>query len=112
MSLVVSPAPLTVTAANASRAYGQTNPAFTGTITGVTNGDNITATYSCSATSQQPGGDVSHHAQPGGPEQPPDQLYRSRLVNGTLTVSMAAPVSDLDQSRPPSLMAPPSVPTS
>jgi hypothetical protein len=28
VSLVVSPAPLTVTAANASRPYGQTNPVF------------------------------------------------------------------------------------
>jgi len=49
-TLTVNPAPLSVTAANASRAYGAPNPAFTGTITGIKNGDNITATYSTTAT--------------------------------------------------------------
>ena len=49
-SLTVSPAPLTVTADNATRAYGAPNPAFTGTIVGIKNGDNITATYSTTAT--------------------------------------------------------------
>jgi len=46
---VVSPAPLSVTANGASRAYGAANPAFTGTLTGVVNGDAITATYASSA---------------------------------------------------------------
>ena len=50
-TLTVNPAPLTVTVANASRAYGAANPAFTGTITGIKNGDVITATYSTTATS-------------------------------------------------------------
>jgi 6-phosphogluconolactonase (cycloisomerase 2 family) len=45
-TLTVNPAPLTVSAANASRVYGDPNPAFTGTLTGIKNGDNITATYS------------------------------------------------------------------
>ena len=49
VSLLVLPAPLSVTATNATRLYGQTNPVFTGTITGIRNGDNISATYSCSA---------------------------------------------------------------
>ena len=56
VSLVVLPASLTVMAANASRAYGQTNPLFTGTITGIQNGDNITATYACSADTDSPVG--------------------------------------------------------
>ena len=56
VSLVVLPAPLTVTASNASEPYGQFDPAFTGAIAGVTNGDNITATYSCSATANSPPG--------------------------------------------------------
>lgn len=54
--LTVSPALLTVTAANASRLYGDANPAFTGTITGLKNGDNITATYATSATPTSPVG--------------------------------------------------------
>jgi hypothetical protein len=45
-TLTVNPAPLTVSAANATRVYGDPNPVFTGTITGIKNGDNITATYS------------------------------------------------------------------
>ena len=50
VTLVVSPATLTATAFNANRTYGQANPAFLGTISGVTNGDDITAIYNCSAT--------------------------------------------------------------
>ena len=41
--LTVSPAPLTVTAGNASRLYGNPNPLFSGTISGIANSDNITA---------------------------------------------------------------------
>jgi len=48
--LTVTAAPLTVTANNASRFYGDVNPAFTGTISGLLNGDNITASYQSSAT--------------------------------------------------------------
>jgi len=49
-SLSVMAAPLTVTALNATRAYGAANPSFSGTISGIQNNDNITATYSTSAT--------------------------------------------------------------
>jgi subtilase family serine protease len=56
VSQVVTPAPLTVTTSNAARVYGQSAPAFTGLITGLVNGDSITANYSCSATvSSAPG---------------------------------------------------------
>jgi 6-phosphogluconolactonase (cycloisomerase 2 family) len=55
-TLTVSPATLTVAAANASRLYGDPNPVFTGTITGLKNGDNITATYATSATPSSPVG--------------------------------------------------------
>ena len=56
VSLTVSSVPLTVTANSASRPYGQTNPALTGTIAGVVNGDNITASNSCLATVTSPVG--------------------------------------------------------
>ena len=49
-TLTVTKAPLTVTAADTSRAFGAGNPSFTGTLTGVVNGDPITATYASSAT--------------------------------------------------------------
>ncbi len=49
-TLTVTSSALTVTANGASRGYGATNPAFSGTITGLVNNDNITATYTTTAT--------------------------------------------------------------
>jgi len=49
-TLTITPAPLSVTADNASRVYGDPNPVFTGTIVGIKNGDAITATYTSIAT--------------------------------------------------------------
>jgi hypothetical protein len=46
----VAKASLTVTASNATRAYGQTNVSLTGSMTGLVNGDNITVSYSTIAT--------------------------------------------------------------
>jgi len=56
VSQVVLPAMLTVTASNASRAYGTTNPVFSGTIIGLQNGDIISATYATTATAGSPAG--------------------------------------------------------
>jgi putative NADPH-quinone reductase len=55
-SLTVTAVPLTVTANNTNRPYGAANPVFTGTIVGLTNGDYITESFSCSATSTSPAG--------------------------------------------------------
>ena len=55
-SLSVTRAPLTVTPNSFSRQYGQTNPTFTGIITGAVNGDVFTATYSTTATQLSPVG--------------------------------------------------------
>ncbi len=51
ITLAVLPAPLTVTASNATRAYGQNNPVFGGTVVGLVNGDPIIATFVCTNTS-------------------------------------------------------------
>jgi hypothetical protein len=56
VSLVVKPVPLTATASNATRPFGAANPVFTGSIIGLVNGDDITATYTCAATSSSPAG--------------------------------------------------------
>jgi len=48
--LTVTPAPLSVVADDSARAAGQPNPTFTGTISGVKNGDDITATQDSPAT--------------------------------------------------------------
>ena len=68
-TLTINPAPLTVTAANASRVYGDPNPTFTGTITGIKNGDNITAVYATTAFGGEPCGNLSHHSGVGGSDQ-------------------------------------------
>jgi len=99
VNVVVSPAPLTVTAANTNRAYGQANPAFTGTIIGLQNSDNVTATYSCSATNSSP---VGTYAITPTLVDPGDRLgnYQTNLINGTLTViaSSASVIQSVQQS--------------
>jgi len=91
VGVVVSPAPLSVRANNATRQYGAANPVFTGTITGLKNGDNITATYSSSATTNSGPGTYSivpSLVDPGNRRT----NYIVSLTNGTLTVTMISPV--------------------
>jgi hypothetical protein len=87
---VVARAPLAVSANNASRVYGQGNPVFTGTISGVVNGDNITANYTCSAVSISPPGPY-----PIVPNlvDPNSRLanYSVAATNGSLTVTAGSP---------------------
>ena len=49
-SLAVTPAPLAITANDASREYGAPAPPLTGTVTGIRNDDAISATYASAAT--------------------------------------------------------------
>jgi hypothetical protein len=86
VSLVVVPAPLTVTAGNASRPYGEANPVFAGAIVGLENGDNIMTTYTCDATTNSPPGSyaiVPSLADPNNLET----NYTVSLINGTLTIT-------------------------
>jgi hypothetical protein len=86
VSLVVSQASLAVTANSTNRPYGQTNPVLTGVITGLTNGDNITATYGCGATSSSPVG--TYPIVPSLVDPNDRQTnYTVSLVDGTLTVT-------------------------
>src|SRR6185312_10751547 len=48
-ALTISPATLNASAVNVSRVYGDSNPVFSGTLTGLKNGDSITATFSTAA---------------------------------------------------------------
>jgi hypothetical protein len=91
VSLTVTPAPLTVTAADVVQTYGQASPLLTGTIAGLQNGDNITAIYNCAATTNSPVGSyaiVPTLVDPNGLEG----NYTVTIVNGTLTVTTAVPV--------------------
>lgn len=55
-TLTVTAAPLSIVADDLQRAAGQANPTLTGTVSGVKNGEAITATFDCSATSaSEPG---------------------------------------------------------
>jgi hypothetical protein len=91
VSLAVSPASLIVTASNASRAYGQSNPVFAGSITGLQNGDDITATYSCSATTNSVAGTYAITPALVDPDNSQTN-YIINLTNGMLTITMAAPI--------------------
>ena len=91
VSLVVLRAPLTVMANNATRFYGAANPAFTDTITGLVNGDNITATNTCSATAASPAGTYAIIPSLIDPNNRAAN-YTVTLVNGTLTVFPATPI--------------------
>ncbi|HWG48387.1 MAG TPA: MBG domain-containing protein, partial [Candidatus Acidoferrales bacterium] len=97
-SLTVSPAPLTVTAADATRPYGQPNPVFTGTIVGIKNNDPITATYSTTATVTSPAG--TYPIVPAVSDGGTGLLnnYTVTLVNGTLTVTQAVLTVNVDSA--------------
>jgi 6-phosphogluconolactonase (cycloisomerase 2 family) len=88
--LTVTPSPLTVTTANATRSYGDPNPAFTGTVSGLKNGDSITATYSSAGLTAAVG---AYPIVPA-PVDPAGRLsnYSVTSVNGTLTIA-ASPLS-------------------
>jgi hypothetical protein len=86
--LTVTPAPLSVAAANTSRAYGDPNPIFAGTITGIKNADNITATYASVALVTSPVGTFGIVPTL---IDPTTKLgnYTVSSINGTLTVAPA-----------------------
>ncbi len=85
-ALNVIPAGLIVTANSVSRALGSSNPTFTGSIVGLQNGDNITASYATTATVNSPAGPypiVPTLIDPNG--KLPN--YSVTTNNGTLTVT-------------------------
>ncbi len=85
-SFQVTPVPLTVTANNASRAYGSANPAFSGTVTGAVGSDSFTESFTTTATTTSNVG-----GYPIVPAVTGTNLadYNVTIVNGTLTVNGA-----------------------
>ncbi|HXO39506.1 MAG TPA: MBG domain-containing protein, partial [Candidatus Acidoferrum sp.] len=81
-------ATLVVTAMNAGRFYGDPNPAFTGSITGLRSGDTITVTYT---TVANPGSAVGDYTIVATLVDPDNKLssYNVTVNNGTLTVTPA-----------------------
>jgi hypothetical protein len=95
VTLHVNKAALTVTVDDASRAYGDANPALTGTVTGVVAGDNITASFGTAATGTSPAGDYAITATLSDPD---GRLanYTVSSPDGTLHVSKATLTVDVD----------------
>ena len=95
-TLTILEAPLTATADDASREYGDANPAFTGRLTGVKNADPVTVDYSTVATEGSP---VGAYAIVPAVQAAAGVLdnYAVTVGNGTLTIRKApltATVSD------------------
>ena len=85
-TLTVTPAPLSIVADDVTRAAGQPNPAFTGTITGIKNGDDITATHDSPATA---GSDAGTYPIVPTLKDASGRIgnYAVTISNGTLTVT-------------------------
>jgi hypothetical protein len=77
---------LDVVAEDKIRPLGAVNPVLTGTIAGLLNGDDITATYTTAATPDSPAGTYSITPQLNDPNNKL-QLYKLVIHNGTLTVN-------------------------
>jgi hypothetical protein len=90
-TLTVTAAALSVTAANATRAYGDQNPLFNGTIIGIKNGDSISATFSTTAV---PASLIGTYPIIPALVDPTAKLgnYNVTSVNGVLTIGQATPV--------------------
>jgi hypothetical protein len=88
-TLTVTPYALSLITDHKTRAYGAPNPPLTGTLTGLQNGDNITASYSTIANTNSP---VGNYAIIAALNDPGDKLtnYSVTISNGTLSVTAAA----------------------
>jgi subtilisin family serine protease len=100
LAQMVNSAPLVVTANDKSRPFGVVNPIFDGMITGIVNGDTITAGYSTTATRFSLAG-----SYPIVPAVDGTALsnYSLTVNNGTLTVTPAAAVTGIQlvSGKPP-----------
>ena len=86
--LTITSAPLTVTADNKKRVYGEANPRFTGDLKGVRRGDDISVAYNTPAEGNSP---VGHYDILPALSNPHGKLsdYTVMKVNGTLTITPA-----------------------
>jgi hypothetical protein len=97
-TLTIGKATLTVTAANATRAYGATNPTFSASATGAQNSDTFTFSESTTATATSPTGGYSIVPVATGANITD---YNVVYVDGTLTITQATlTVTAADASRP------------
>src|SRR6185437_7142281 len=103
-TLTVGQATLTVTASNASRAYGAANPAFTGSYTGALNGDSFTVGGTTTATTSSPAGAYAIVPTVTGTNP---ANYNLVYADGTLTVGQATLTVTASNATPPYVAANP-----
>jgi hypothetical protein len=104
-SFTVAQAPLTVTANNASRAYGAANPAFSYTITGYVNGDTsgVVSGTAMETTTATTSSALGTYPITFATESLSATNYTFSYVGGTLTVSGAVATLTLSTSGTPVL---------
>ncbi|SNS56364.1 MBG domain-containing protein [Sphingopyxis indica] len=89
-TLTVTPAPLMVTAADASRLYGEANPAFTANVTGLKNGDSAADVVGYTPTTTAAvGSNVGSYAIAPNATLLSGNYKLAGEVDGTLTISPA-----------------------
>ena len=92
-ALSITPAPLAVTANNASRSFGQSNPPFTGSILGFVNGDtssSLSGTLACTSTATL-SSSVSGSPYAIACSGVSSSNYTITFVPGSLTITKATP---------------------
>ncbi len=94
-TFTVGKAALTVTADSFTRLYLEPNPTLTGTLTGVANGDNITANYTTAATTSSPGGVYTIFVTLNDPDNRLGN-YTVTTVNGSLRINAIAQAITFD----------------
>jgi hypothetical protein len=91
-------AALVINVNSASRLYGQANPAFSGTVTGVIPGDEVIVTYVTNATPTSPAGNYAIGANVSGRSA---GNYIATIHPGTLAVTPAATTTTIATSGTP-----------
>jgi hypothetical protein len=95
----ITPAVLSVSADSQSRGFGAANPTLTGSLTGLVNGDNITANYSTDAKPDSPTG--TYAIVPALNDQDGKLAnYIVTLNNGTLTIGLGVSTTTVSTSLP------------
>jgi VCBS repeat-containing protein len=93
-TFIIAKATLTATAENKSRYFYQPNPSFTGSLSGNVLSDNLSVAFSTSATPSSPAGDYDIAPAVNDPNGRLGN-YNITLLNGTLTITVAAPALQL-----------------
>jgi hypothetical protein len=91
-TLTITAAPLSLTADSKTKVYGDANPALTGTLAGVKNGDAITAAYSTTATLTTGVGSAPITGAVNATAAVLANYQTPAVTNGTLTIT-AAPLT-------------------